>query len=33
MNIAALTIDEVRAGLRKRSFSATELATEALRFE
>ena len=32
MNIAALTIDEVKNGLRKRSFSATELATEALRF-
>jgi len=32
MNIAALTIDEVKDGLRKRSFSATELATEALRF-
>src|SRR6202171_5522919 len=32
MNIAALPIDEVKDGLRKRSFSATELATEALRF-
>src|SRR3977135_1287211 len=32
MNIATLTIDEVKDGLRKRSFSATELATEALRF-
>src|SRR2546423_12236258 len=32
MNIAALTIDEVKEGLRKRSFSAAELATEALRF-
>jgi aspartyl-tRNA(Asn)/glutamyl-tRNA(Gln) amidotransferase subunit A len=32
MNIASLTIDEVKEGLRKRSFSATELATEALRF-
>jgi aspartyl-tRNA(Asn)/glutamyl-tRNA(Gln) amidotransferase subunit A len=32
MNIAALTIDEVKDGLRKRSFSATELATEVLRF-
>jgi aspartyl-tRNA(Asn)/glutamyl-tRNA(Gln) amidotransferase subunit A len=32
MNIAALTIDEVKNGLRKRSFSATELATEVLRF-
>jgi len=32
MNIAALNIDEVKDGLRKRSFSATELAAEALRF-
>src|SRR2546423_3899299 len=32
MNIAALTIDEVNEGLRKGSFSATELAAEALRF-
>ena len=32
MNIAALTIDEVKDGLRKRSFSAIELAAEALRF-
>src|SRR5712692_8685182 len=32
MNIASLTIDEVKEGLRKRSFSATELAREALRF-
>ena len=32
MNIPALTIDEVKDGLRKRSFSAVELATEALRF-
>src|SRR5207302_1513877 len=32
MNIATLTIDDVRDGLRKRSFSAAELATEALRF-
>src|SRR5712691_1554775 len=32
MNIASLTIDEVKEGLRKRSFSAAELATEALRF-
>jgi aspartyl-tRNA(Asn)/glutamyl-tRNA(Gln) amidotransferase subunit A len=32
MNIGALTIDEVKDGLRKHSFSATELATEALRF-
>src|SRR5256714_139446 len=32
MNIAALTIDEVKEGLRKRSFSAAELAAEALRF-
>ncbi len=32
MNIASLTIDQVKDGLRRRSFSATELATEALRF-
>jgi aspartyl-tRNA(Asn)/glutamyl-tRNA(Gln) amidotransferase subunit A len=32
MNIASLTIDQVKEGLRKRSFSATELAREALRF-
>src|SRR5947199_6283917 len=32
MKIAALTIDEVKEGLRKRSFSAVELTTEALRF-
>src|ERR1700694_5343546 len=32
MNIATLTIDEVKDGLCKRSFSAVELATEALRF-
>jgi aspartyl-tRNA(Asn)/glutamyl-tRNA(Gln) amidotransferase subunit A len=32
MNIASLTIDEVQEGLRKRSFSAVELALEALRF-
>src|SRR3989442_2356409 len=32
MNIPSLTIDEVKEGLRKRSFSATELAREALRF-
>src|SRR3982074_513970 len=32
MNIASLTIDEVKEGLRKRSFSATELARESLRF-
>ncbi len=32
MNIASLTIDSVKDGLRKRSFSAVELATEALRF-
>jgi aspartyl-tRNA(Asn)/glutamyl-tRNA(Gln) amidotransferase subunit A len=32
MNIASLTIDQVKEGLRKRSFSATELAKEALRF-
>ena len=32
MNIASLTIDAVKEGLRKRNFSATELAAEALRF-
>jgi len=32
MNISSLTIDQVKDGLRKRSFSATELAKEALRF-
>src|SRR3954453_7264274 len=32
MNIPDLTIDGVKEGLRKRAFSATELATEALRF-
>src|SRR5437016_10798362 len=32
MNIPALTIDAVKDGLRKRSFSAVELAKEALRF-
>jgi len=32
MNIPSLTIDEVKEGLGKRSFSATELAREALRF-
>src|SRR5881296_1768167 len=32
MNIASLTIDQVKEGLRKRSFSAAELAKEALRF-
>src|SRR5438309_850381 len=32
MNIPALTIDDVKDGLRKRSFSAVELAREALRF-
>jgi len=32
MDIASLTIDQVKEGLRKRSFSATELAKEALRF-
>jgi aspartyl-tRNA(Asn)/glutamyl-tRNA(Gln) amidotransferase subunit A len=32
VNIASLTIDQVKDGLRRRSFSATELATEALRF-
>ena len=32
MNIASLTIDQVREGLRSHGFSAVELATEALRF-
>src|SRR5213594_1017834 len=32
MNIAALTIDGVKDGLRNREFSAVELAKEALRF-
>ncbi len=32
MNIPSLTIDEVKDGLRKRAFSAVELAREALRF-
>jgi aspartyl-tRNA(Asn)/glutamyl-tRNA(Gln) amidotransferase subunit A len=32
MNIPELTIDGVKEGLRKRAFSATELAKEALRF-
>src|SRR5258708_35569156 len=32
MNIPSLTIDALKEGLRKRSFSAVELATEALRF-
>src|SRR6516162_6879349 len=32
MDIAALTVEQVRAGLLARSFSAVELATEALRF-
>ena len=32
MDIASLTIDQVKEALRKRSFSATELAREALRF-
>ncbi len=32
MEIASLTIDQVKDGLRKRSFSATELAKDALRF-
>jgi len=32
MNIPSLTIDAVKNGLRKRSFSAVELAKEALRF-
>src|SRR5579862_9887364 len=31
-DVAGLTIEQVRAGLRARSFSAVELATEALRF-
>ena len=32
MNVAALTIDQVRAGLTSKAFSAVELAKEALRF-
>jgi aspartyl-tRNA(Asn)/glutamyl-tRNA(Gln) amidotransferase subunit A len=32
MNIPSLTIDVVKDGLRRRNFSATELAKEALRF-
>ena len=32
LNIPALTIDAVRAGLRAKTFSAEELAREALRF-
>jgi aspartyl-tRNA(Asn)/glutamyl-tRNA(Gln) amidotransferase subunit A len=32
MNVAALTVEQVRAGLLARTFSAVELATEALRF-
>ncbi len=32
MNVPALTIDQVKDGLQKRAFSATELAKEALRF-
>ncbi len=32
MDIASLTIDQVKAGLRARRFSAVELAAEALRF-
>jgi aspartyl-tRNA(Asn)/glutamyl-tRNA(Gln) amidotransferase subunit A len=32
MNIPSLTIDEVRSGLAARQFSATEIATDALRF-
>jgi aspartyl-tRNA(Asn)/glutamyl-tRNA(Gln) amidotransferase subunit A len=32
MDIASLTIDQIRTGLADRTFSATELATEALRF-
>src|SRR5689334_17819612 len=32
MNVAELDIDQVRSGLEKKAFSATELAEEALRF-
>lgn len=32
MDIASLTIDQIRTGLAERTFSATELTTEALRF-
>ena len=32
MNIATLTIDQVRQGLREKRFSATELANETIRF-
>ena len=32
MDVASLSIEQVRAGLRARSFSAVELATEVLRF-
>ncbi|HXA52656.1 MAG TPA: hypothetical protein VNV86_20205, partial [Candidatus Acidoferrum sp.] len=32
MQIPSLTIEQVRTGLLAREFSATELATEALRF-
>ncbi len=32
MDIASLTIEQIRTGLSARTFSATELATEALRF-
>ncbi|BDC50947.1 glutamyl-tRNA(Gln) amidotransferase subunit A [Bryobacterales bacterium F-183] len=32
MNVAALTIADVQSGLRNKTFSAVELATEALRF-
>src|SRR5260370_33880955 len=32
MEIASLTIDQVRDGLRARKFSSVELTTEALRF-
>jgi aspartyl-tRNA(Asn)/glutamyl-tRNA(Gln) amidotransferase subunit A len=32
MDIASLTIEQIRTGLADRTFSATELATEALRF-
>src|ERR1700704_6095272 len=32
MNIASLTIEQIRKGLSERTFSATELANEAIRF-
>src|SRR4051794_32849918 len=32
MEIASLTIDQIKTGLAERKFSATEIATEALRF-